>query len=191
MTTTAEQLEQWRGRKVVDVGGHDIGKLEDVYYTSGGEPVLARISSGLLGRHHSLVPLSESSVGRDYLRVGFHKDQIDRSGTAEIGEVIDRDAAASVSSAYGVQLPASENGYESAAQLEARRAEAALAADRAAALEAEANRLDHDAASTRAHATAVSASASDAETDAADARRAADAAQARAAEAAAAARLTP
>jgi hypothetical protein len=28
--TTAEQLEQWRGRRVVDADGQDIGKLDDV-----------------------------------------------------------------------------------------------------------------------------------------------------------------
>jgi hypothetical protein len=188
MTTTAEQLEQWRGRKVVDVEGQDIGKLEDVYYTTAGEPVLARISSGLLGRHHSLVPLDESSVGRDYMRVGFRKEQIEQVGTADVGEVLDADEAMSLGRAYGVMLGGAGQGLESSAQIGARRAQAATAEARAAELEDEARRLDEDATARRARATEASATASDVEQDAADARREAEAARERAETASEAAR---
>jgi hypothetical protein len=188
MTTTAEQLEQWRGRKVVDVDGEDIGKLEDVYYTVAGEPVLARIASGLLGRHHALVPLDASSVGRDYMRVGFRKAQIEQVGSADVGEVLDADEASTLGSAYGVSLPGAGQGLESSAQIAARRAQAAVAENRAAQLEDEAHKLDEDAAARRARATEASATASDAEQDAADARRDAEAARERAEAASEAAR---
>src|SRR5664279_1034062 len=98
--TTAEQLEQWRGRHVVDADGVDLGKLEDVYYSNGGEPVLARISSGLLGRRHALVPLVDSSVSRDYLRVSYRSEQVAQAGTGELGDVIDASMAAAVGQAY-------------------------------------------------------------------------------------------
>jgi len=178
--TTAEQLEQWRGRHVVDADGEDLGKLEDVYYSNGGEPVLARVSSGLLGRRHALVPLADSSVSRDYLRVSFRKEQIERAGTGELGDVIDPSTAAAVGQSYGIALPDSEHGYESAAQIEARRAAAAAAQGRADALEAEASRLDEHAASGRADASAAQTAAAQAERDAEAGRAAAADARAQA-----------
>jgi hypothetical protein len=183
--TTAEQLEQWRGRHVVDADGEDLGKLADVYYSNGGEPVLARVSSGLLGRRHALVPLADSSVSRDYLRVSYRKEQVEQAGTGDVGEVIDASTAAAVGRAYGVALPDAEYGYESAAQIEARRAEAVAAQDRAAALEAEAARLDEQAASGRAAAGSAETAAAEAEQDADAARTAAAEARARAEAAAA------
>jgi hypothetical protein len=173
MTTTAEQLEQWRGRHVVDADGQDIGKLEDVYYSNGGEPVLARVVSGLLGRHRVLVPLTDSSVSRDFLRVSFRKEQIDQAGTADVDDVIGANDATAVGEAYGVALPDAQFGYESAAQIAARRAEAAAAQERADALEAQASRLDEHAASGRADASAAETAAAQAERDAATARQAA------------------
>jgi PRC-barrel domain len=171
--TTAEQLEQWRGRHVVDADGDDIGKLAEVYYSNSGEPVLARVSSGLLGRHHALVPLADSSVSRDYLRVSFRKAQIESAGTGEIGDVIDAGSAAQVGQAYGVSLPDTEYGYESAAQIEARRAAAVVAQQRAAALEAQASQLDEHAATNRADASRAQSDAAEAERAAEEARRAA------------------
>jgi hypothetical protein len=188
--TTAEQLEQWRGRHVVDADGEDLGKLEDVYYSNGGEPVLARISSGLLGRRHALVPLVDSSVSRDYLRVSYRSEQVAQSGTGELGDVIDASTAAAVGRAYGVSLPDAELGYESASQIEARRAAAAVAVQRADALEAQASRLDEHAATGRADASAAQTAASEAERAAEAARRAAEQAR-REAEAAAALTRSP
>jgi hypothetical protein len=173
MTTTAEQLEQWRGRHVVDADGQEIGKLEEVYYANSGEPVLARVSSGLLSKHRVLVPLADSSVSRDFLRVSYRKEQIDAARTSDVGDVIDASTAATVGQSYGVALPDSQYGYESAAQVAARRAEAVAAQERADALEAEASRLDEDAASGRADATAAERAAADAARDATTARQAA------------------
>ena len=157
----------------MDADGHDIGKLEDVYYSNAGEPVLARVSSGLLSKRRVLVPLADSSVSRDFLRVSYRKEQIDAAGTGDVGDVIDASTAATVGQSYGVSLPDSQYGYESAAQIEARRAEAAAAKERADALEAQAARLDDDAASERAGATAAARTAAEAESDADAARQAA------------------
>ena len=185
MTTTAEQLEQWRGRTVVDANGEDVGRLDEIYY-AGTEPVLARVAYGLLGRHRALVPLTGSSVGRDYLRVGYLRAQIEQAGGREIGEVIDPQEAAELGAAYGIALPASDRGYESAAQIAARRAQAELAEERAAALEEQARRLDDDAATRGQRAAAADATATQAMRDAESARS--EAAKAReAADAAAAA----
>jgi PRC-barrel domain len=182
--TTAEQLEQWRGRHVVDVEGQDLGKLDDVYYQSTGEPVLIRVTSGFFGRKHALVPLTDSSVGRDYLRVGFRRDQVEQAST-EAADVVDADAARSVASAYGIVLPDAESGYLSSVQIEARRVEAQAARERAEALEAEARRRADDADATREHAVSAHHTATQAEHDAAAAAAAAAEARVRAEAAAA------
>jgi hypothetical protein len=180
MTTTAEQLEQWRGRHVVDADGDDVGKLDEVYYAGNGEPVLARVSYGLLGRHRALVPLTDSSVGRDYLRVAFRRDQIEQAGTEDVDQLIDPAAASRIGNAYGLALPGADRGYESAAAIAARRAEAAAAEERALALEAQAGRLGDDAESKGAHAAQADETATQAQRDAAAARDAAVAARSRA-----------
>jgi hypothetical protein len=178
--TTAEQLEQWRGRKVVDADGEDIGKLDDVYFASDGEPVLARVSSGLLGRHHSLVPLIDSSVGRDYLRIAYRKEQLVQVDQGELADAVDPANAATIAQAYGVTLPGAESGYESSTRVEARRAQAAAEAERAAALEAQARALADQADAARTHAANADQTATQAERDAADAARAAAEARQRA-----------
>jgi hypothetical protein len=119
--TTAEQLEQWRGRAVVDADGDDLGKLDDVYYGSDGEAVLARVRSGLMGRHQSVVPLAGSSVSRDYLRLAYRREQIEQAGRVAAGEYLDASAAMSLGQAYGLVLPGSELGYETSANLQGRR----------------------------------------------------------------------
>jgi hypothetical protein len=171
--TTAEQLEQWRGRRVVDADGEDIGKLEDVYYAPGGEPVLVRVSSGFFGRHHAIVPLADSSVSREHLRVAYRREQIKQAGTGDIGEVMDAAAATSIGRAYGIALTDGEAGYESATQIEARRAAALAADERATALEQKARHAGEEAATTRDDASEADVSATEAERDAAVARQAA------------------
>jgi PRC-barrel domain len=188
--TTAEQLEQWRGRAVVDADDQDIGKLDDVYYAPTGEPVLVRIRSGLLGRRQAVVPLDGSSVTRDHLRVGYRSDQIETARHDEIGEYLDARTAASIGTAYGVALPAAEAGYETSAQLDARRAAAIAAKQQADSLEDDAHRLGGEADHARAKAAHADASATQAERDAAAASEQADAAR-REAEAAARAALPP
>ena len=182
--TTAEQLEQWRGHTVVDADGQDIGKLDDVFYSANGEPVLIRVRRGLLGRHQALVPLRGSSVSRDYLRVGFHQAEIDAAGQAEVGEFLDAATAALIGSAYGEALPGADSGFESSSRLQARRDAAVAAKRQADSLEDDAHRLGGQASHERAKAADADASATQAEHDATDANTQADVAR-REAEAAA------
>jgi hypothetical protein len=160
---TAEQIEQWRGGSVVDADGQDLGKLDDVYYAASGEPVLVRIRSGLMGRHQTLVPLSGASVTRDYLRVAYQEAQIQAAGVTEVAERLDPAAATSIAGAYGVALPGVDGGYETASQLQARRAAAIAAQHEADALLDDAHRLGGRAADARAKAADADASAADAE----------------------------
>ena len=178
--TTAEQLEQWRGRRVVDADGEDVGKLEDVYYAPGGEPVLVRVSSGFFGRHHAIVPLADSTVSREHLRVAYGREQIKQAGTQDLGKVMDAAAAASVGRAYGIALTNGEAGYESATQIEARRAAALAADEHATLLEQKARHAGEEASTTRADASQADDSATDAEREAAAAREAASDARRRA-----------
>jgi hypothetical protein len=188
MTTTAEQLEQWRGHTVVDADGQDIGKLDDVFYAANGEPVLARVRRGLLGRRRALVPLRGSSVSRDHLRVGYPQAQIDAAGQTEVGEFLDAATAALVGGAYGEALPGADSGYESSARLQARQDAAVAAKRQADSLEDDAHRLGGQAAHERAKAADADASATRAEHDATDAGKQADVARREAEAAAQAAR---
>ena len=79
-----DQIEEWLGQEVLDADGERVGKLDEVFYSDGsGEAVFAAVKSGLLGRHSSTVPLAGASVGRDYVRLAFTAEQIDRS-TSEV-----------------------------------------------------------------------------------------------------------
>ena len=186
---TAEQSEGWRGRSVVDAEGRDIGKLDEVYHALSGEPT--RVRSGLMGRHQALVPLAGSSVTRDYLRVVYREDQVSAAGQIESAEHLDAQAVAAIGNAYGVSMPDSRAGYETSAEIEARRVAALEARRQADALQDDAHRLGGQASKARAKASDADASASGAEQEAALARDEADRARRDAEVAARAAAATP
>jgi hypothetical protein len=112
-------------------------------------------------------------VSREHLRVAYRREQIKQAGTGDIGEVMDAAAATSIGRAYGIALTDGEAGYESATQIEARRAAALAADERATALEQKARHAGEEAATTRDDASEADVSATEAERDAAVARQAA------------------
>jgi hypothetical protein len=68
----------WRGRIVVDSSGERIGKLEEVFLDAETDlPEWGAVSSGLLGRRRSLLPLGElEAAGEDELRAPFDKEHV-------------------------------------------------------------------------------------------------------------------
>src|SRR5271170_4112991 len=100
-----EQIVDWRGQDVFDSDGERLGKLDEVYYDrDSGEPVIASIESGLLGRHSSLVPLVGATAGRDYVRVAFATAQVKSTEDLEIAQTLSADTLAQVRTIYGVSL---------------------------------------------------------------------------------------
>lgn len=175
-----DQIEEWLGHEVLDADGERVGKLDDIIYSaSAKEAVFGSVKSGLFGRRASLVPLTDASVGRDYVRVAYTAEQIDRAGSgAAAGDSLTREDAQRLASLYGIQL-AAEDDYEAASVASRRREESAAALSATAALQEEADA--RAAAAGEAQADAQEA-AREAAQKAADAERArTDAEQARAA----------
>jgi Domain of unknown function (DUF2382)/PRC-barrel domain len=68
----------WRGRTVVDRSGERIGKLDEIFLDAETDlPEWGAVSSGLLGRRSSLLPLGElEAAGDDELRAPFDKEHV-------------------------------------------------------------------------------------------------------------------
>ena len=70
-------FREWHGKDLVDRDGERIGKLEDVYFDVGtDQPQFATVKEGLLGRHLTFVPLTEVTIGPDYLQVSASKAEV-------------------------------------------------------------------------------------------------------------------
>jgi sporulation protein YlmC with PRC-barrel domain len=73
-----EEVQNWRGMKVVDPDGDKIGTIEDVFLDRHtGEPEWTTVKTGLFGLKSSLVPIREAQVtGDNEVRVPFQKEQV-------------------------------------------------------------------------------------------------------------------
>lgn len=153
---SVEQIEEWLGQEVLDADGERIGKLDEVFYaSSSGEPVFVSVKSGLLGRHSSTVALAGASVGRDYVRLAYTAEQIERAGSeVRTKGGVDREDARRLGEIYGVTL-APEDDFEAASAINERHQAAEDARRKAEELEAEAERRASEA--EQAHSTAQDA----------------------------------
>ncbi|HEY5195270.1 MAG TPA: PRC-barrel domain-containing protein [Solirubrobacteraceae bacterium] len=152
---SVEQIEEWLGQEVVDAEGERVGKLEEVYYSTGtDEAVIALLKSGMFGRHTSLVPLIGASVGRDYLRLAYSAKQISQAGSeVEAREMLDANAARQLGGGYGVDLP--DEDLESATSINRRARSTREAEQKANELDEQARRRAEEAG--EAHSTAQDA----------------------------------
>jgi PRC-barrel domain protein len=71
----AENLRDWRGRKVIDQSGSKIGDLEAIYVdTATDEPAFATVKIGMVGRHRlAFVPVDGATVSPSAVRVRYDK----------------------------------------------------------------------------------------------------------------------
>lgn len=179
-----ERIEEWRGQEVFDPEGEKLGKVDEVYYeASSGDARFLSVKSGLLGRRSHLVPLAGASVGRDYVRVAFGSDKIERAEVVESDGVLQREAARNAASLFGVEL-AGDAELESASLVAERRARVEQAVKRADELEKDAHQRAADAKEARRRAEEAVGKAEDDEREAqaahdaaVEARREADAAR--------------
>lgn len=154
-----EHFEQWRGQKVVDPSGEQLGKLDQVYFDSvSGAPVLIAIKSGLLGRSSKLVPVDGCTVGVDYVRVAHTKETVDTAPDNAAEKAPDEQELSALGTAYGLRF-SDQLKLQSADEIEAHRAAAEAARARAAELDAAARekRERHEAATQRAQGAASDA----------------------------------
>ncbi len=158
-----QRIEDWRGQAVVDRDGETLGKLDEVFYAPGTpEPVLIAVKSGLLGRKASLIPLHGASAGRDHIQVAHDKATVDATADVHRGETPTVDELTALGEAYGIRLTAGEP-LQSATDIEARRAEADAARQRAeeAAQVQQARQAESEDAAERARQAAAEADAAD------------------------------
>ena len=119
-----EQIIDWRGQDVYDCDGERLGKLEEVFFDAAdGEARFATVKSGLLGRHVSLVPLADASVGRDYVRVAFPAERVHRAEDAAVADELGAESIRRIVEVYDLELP-SDARYESATLVAGRLAQA-------------------------------------------------------------------
>jgi sporulation protein YlmC with PRC-barrel domain len=166
-----QRIEDWLGQQVVDRDGEDLGKLDEVYYDAeSGAPVLISVKSGLFGRKAALVPLDGATVDRDHLQVAHTKDTIETAGQLDTSGAPAGEDLSRLGAGYGLQF-SERMQLDSATEMQARRAEAALARERAEQADAAArDKIDaRDAAVERAEDAHSDAQA--AESEAEQARR--------------------
>ncbi|HET8978064.1 MAG TPA: PRC-barrel domain-containing protein [Solirubrobacteraceae bacterium] len=164
-----DHIEDWRGQKVIDQAGEELGKLEEVFFDVGsGTPLLISVKSGLLGRRSTLVPVDEARVGPDYVRVAHPKEVVDRAGTRRGEEAPGDEELAATGSAYGLRF-SERVRLESATELARMRAEAEAARAQAEQLEADAQEkiAAHEAARQRAESAGEDVSQAEREAEAA------------------------
>lgn len=160
-----EDIAEWTGQDVVDVEGDKIGKLEEVYAEVGGtQPVMGAVKVGLIGAHHHLVPLTEVSLSRGYLRVPFTKEQVTSAPEASEARHVSRADEIAFARHYGFTVAEGDDDlgsvrYESSEIIHSRLESMAADRQRADAIEAEARQLEEeaDAAETRATESATEA----------------------------------
>ena len=64
--STLEDVETWRGKKMVDADGDKIGTIEAVFLDrQTGQPAWAAVKTGLFGHKHTLVPIRDAQVTDD------------------------------------------------------------------------------------------------------------------------------
>ena len=74
---TMQEIETWRGRRLVDRDGDKIGKIEDVYLDrNSGDPEWVAVKTGLFGSRVSFVPIRDATADGDDVRVQHEKSLV-------------------------------------------------------------------------------------------------------------------
>jgi uncharacterized protein (TIGR02271 family) len=74
---TMQQVENWRGRTLVDQDGDKIGKIEDIYLDrQTGEPEWIAVKTGTFGSNLSFLPIEGATLAGDDVRSAEAKDRV-------------------------------------------------------------------------------------------------------------------
>jgi sporulation protein YlmC with PRC-barrel domain len=75
---TLQDVQTWRGMKMVDADGDKVGTIEDILLDrQTGEPAWAAVKTGLFGLKHTLVPIRDAEVtGDKEVRVPLEKGKV-------------------------------------------------------------------------------------------------------------------
>jgi sporulation protein YlmC with PRC-barrel domain len=88
---TTEELERWIDRQVIDIKGHRVGLVADVYIDDAtGRPEWLAVMTGLFGTRISFVPLQGMHGDGDKLQVAYDKalikDSPNMDGDGQLNE---------------------------------------------------------------------------------------------------------
>ena len=111
-TATAEPAGSWKGRRLDEMGGAQVGRVEGQFVddvTGRLEWLLARM--GRFG-HYCLVPARDAVTANGRVWVPYTRDQIRRAPRVEPGKPLERDAELAMVDHYGVGSPATGRGAE-------------------------------------------------------------------------------
>ena len=75
---TVEDVQTWRGMKMIDADGDKIGTIENIFLDrQTGEPACAAVKTGLFGRKETLVPIHDAELTEDNeVRVALQKEKV-------------------------------------------------------------------------------------------------------------------
>jgi sporulation protein YlmC with PRC-barrel domain len=108
MGFTIDDIDDVRGATMVDKEGSKIGTIEDVFLDrQTGQPAWAAVKTGLFGRKHTLVPITDASMNPNgEVQVPFAKDQVKDAPNIEPDQELTPELERTIWEHYG--LP----GYE-------------------------------------------------------------------------------
>jgi hypothetical protein len=93
----------WRGRTLIDPDGEKIGQVDELYMDSQTEePEWAKVTTGLLGRHSSLVPLAGAEPRGEDVMVSVTKEQVENSPHSEPEGELSRETEEALFRHYGI-----------------------------------------------------------------------------------------
>jgi len=99
--STLQDVEAWRGKKMVDADGDKIGTIEAVFLDrQTGQPAWAAVKTGLFGHKHTLVPIRDAQAADD--------DQV-HGGPAIVGVRLRRVVVVAVPVGQGEQSQADDS----------------------------------------------------------------------------------
>jgi len=103
-----ENITDWHGQDVIDSVGEKLGKLEQVYFDGETDaPTFIAVKSGTISKSLTLVPLTEASVGRDYVRVARTKHEVKKAPSYDTDVELTLDNEAETFRHYGLEyMPA-------------------------------------------------------------------------------------
>jgi len=100
--TSVEEALGWTGRKLDDVGGSTIGRVEGVYADAeDGSPAWLLFRVGRFG-HHSLLPIAQAVGGEDTVWVPYEREMMRRAPRVDAGLPLGRERELELCDFYGI-----------------------------------------------------------------------------------------
>jgi uncharacterized protein (TIGR02271 family) len=96
-------VAHWQGETVFDQNGEKIGSVDDIYYDRDTQvPEWARVTTGLFGTRHTIVPVTEASRVSDGIQVPFEKSYVKDAPNVDADVDLSQQEEAMLSEYYGI-----------------------------------------------------------------------------------------